>query len=438
MEQGGSFNFNSFWSLPEMQSGAPPPLPTSFAFTFPAPQQRQPAEMKPPVHRKTTKALLNRLFREDVELLDRLLSYLEPHDLASLARLNRLINGELRAYSRRMFSVNRVLSPFFKDSDSFREMQARTGTIISGSAALQLFERTTYTDADLDVYVEYHFALDVAKYLGDREGYTFVPRGPQKPTPEETLEGIAELSHAGHYLGQGIANVLDFSRESKKIQVIVSKRSPIDIILHFHSTCVMNIVTHSTAYSLFPRLTFGDRFSRTFTSEASAPREGPKWTAAHRKYTERGFTFVDAVVGDPIHGRVKRWIGDSSTWTIPLSPELPTVEEDTLSICSFEEVFHQWEGSSIEYDLCESSRLRFVYTSAKYERDTLRAAWKHQLVKPRRYLAKLDRPLCDAMYIYRAAEASAEGNEAQGRPYGLLTFITARRDRFVGDLSDSE
>lgn len=173
--------------------------------------------------------------REDVELLDRLLSYLDPVDLASLACLNRSINSEMRAYSRRIFSITRVLSLFFTDCTSFREMQSRTGTLISGSAALQLFERTTYSNADLDVYVEHHYALEVAAHLAS-EGYAFVPRERQEPTPEETLEDIDELSHAGHYLGQGIANVLDFSRDDKKIQVMVSKRSPIDIILHFHSS----------------------------------------------------------------------------------------------------------------------------------------------------------------------------------------------------------
>lgn len=147
----------------------------------------------------------------------------------------------------------------------------------------------------------------------------------------------------------------------------------------------MNIISHSTAYSLFPRLTFRERVSRTFTSPASAPRPGPKWTAAHKKYTERGFRFLQDIDGDPVHGSIERWIGDSHTWTIPLSPELPHLEEDTLSISSFQEVFNQWHGTSIEYDLCESSRLRFVYTSAKHERATLRSAWNVQLTKPRRY-----------------------------------------------------
>ncbi len=33
-------------------------------------------------------------------------------------------------------------------------MLSNTGTIVSGSTALQLFARTTFNDTDLDVYVE--------------------------------------------------------------------------------------------------------------------------------------------------------------------------------------------------------------------------------------------------------------------------------------------
>ncbi|VDC03936.1 unnamed protein product [Peniophora sp. CBMAI 1063] len=436
-----SFNFDSFLALPVMQSANPPPLPTSFTFTFQGPPRGTQDQVTHPVPRKTTKAWLNRLFREDAELLDRLLSYLEPCDLASLACLNRLINGEMRAYSRRVFSITRVLSPFFKDCDSFREMQSRTGTLISGSTALQVFERTTYTDSDLDLYVEHRYALDVVKHL-DQEGYTFIPRETQALTAEETLEDTEELLHAGHYLGQGIANVLDYSRDDKKIQVIVSKRSPIDIILHFHSTCVMNIISHSTAYSLFPRLTFAKRVSRTFTSLASAPRPGTKWTTARLKYISRGFRFVQALDGDPGHGVIERWIGDARTWTIPLSPELPNLGEDTLPICSFQEVFDRWNGSSIEYDLCESSRLCFVYTSAKHERAILRTAWSIQLTKPRGYSdnpGKLDRSLCDALSIYRAADAVAKTGLNPGRrPLGALTFVTASRGLREFSDSDSE
>ena len=180
-------------------------------------------------------ATTNNTSREDAELLDRLLSCLDPPDLAALACLNRSINSEIRAYSRRAFTIKSVLSPFFADCDSFREMQSRTGTLISGSAALQLFERTTYADADLDIYVEHRYALEVVQFLALCD-YIFTPREGQEHTPEQTLEDMEELLDAGHYLGQGIANVLDFSRNDKKIQVIVAKRSPLDIILHFHSS----------------------------------------------------------------------------------------------------------------------------------------------------------------------------------------------------------
>ena len=41
---------------------------------------------------------------------------------------------------------------YFADPAAFRELQLRTGLIISGSTALQFLDRTTYEGADLDIY----------------------------------------------------------------------------------------------------------------------------------------------------------------------------------------------------------------------------------------------------------------------------------------------
>ncbi|KZV62859.1 hypothetical protein PENSPDRAFT_555480, partial [Peniophora sp. CONT] len=254
---------------------------------------------------------------------DSLLSQLDPHDLATMGRLNRLINSEVRSYFRRTFSVNRVLSPFVKDCDGFRAIQARTGTLVSGSTALQFFKRTVYTGADLDLYVPQHHTLDVATFLCDHEGYTFSPSEAQGRTVKMAMNGLGARRVNDSYIGQGIAGVLDFSRDEKRVQIIVSKRSPIDIILHFHSTAVMNILTHSTAYSLFPRLTFHKKLSRVLASSSSAAKPGPQWTAVRQKYIARGFSFVRILDEDEVRGSSARWIGDARTWTISVSPPLP-------------------------------------------------------------------------------------------------------------------
>ncbi|KAF8184150.1 hypothetical protein K438DRAFT_1487164, partial [Mycena galopus ATCC 62051] len=52
------------------------------------------------------------------------------------------------------FDADRLLFPFFgAKARDFREIQAHTGTIISGSMALQFFNRLTWPNSDLDLYV---------------------------------------------------------------------------------------------------------------------------------------------------------------------------------------------------------------------------------------------------------------------------------------------
>ena len=191
--------------------------------------------------------MLNTRSREDVELLDRFFSYLSPRDLAALALVNRNISAEARGHVRRAIAmVDRVLSPFFRDVDGFRAMQARTGTLVSGSTALQLLDRTTYANSDLDLYVDHRFADDVVRYLLEQEEYVFERREHQDTNAIRELDNLVQVENiygimepapalAG-YLGRGIRTVLDFTRGDKKIQLITSKKSPLDIILLFHSS----------------------------------------------------------------------------------------------------------------------------------------------------------------------------------------------------------
>ncbi|KAM5540929.1 hypothetical protein V8D89_005573 [Ganoderma adspersum] len=67
----------------------------------------------------------------------------------------------------------------------------------------------------------------------------------------------------------------------RSVQVIVLWVSPLHSILAFHSTCVMNIITYNTAFSLYPYATFNRRESLTLDMKMH-PAEDP--------ITERGWT----------------------------------------------------------------------------------------------------------------------------------------------------
>ena len=51
------------------------------------------------------------------------------------------------------YIINNHLSRFFPDPIVFRSLQARTANLVSGSNALQFSDRTSYEEADTDVYV---------------------------------------------------------------------------------------------------------------------------------------------------------------------------------------------------------------------------------------------------------------------------------------------
>ncbi|KAF7333505.1 DUF607-domain-containing protein [Mycena venus] len=224
------------------------------------------------------------------------------------------------------FSLPRLLSPFFGDAtkvQQFRQMQSRTGTIISGSTALQFFNRLTWTDSDLDIYVPRVSAALAVIFIMEN-GYTYNPRKSQDKNVSAQLS-VSVSDRPPSYLGRGIADVLDFHKGERKIQVIVATTTPLEIILSFHSTCVMNIITHDNAFALYPRSTF-------ITNEALVVETvGAGQEAGRQKYIDRGWQMIRSPSVDcrsELGVRLVRWVGDHFTWTIPLPP-LPVETADT-------------------------------------------------------------------------------------------------------------
>lgn len=107
-----------------------------------------------------------------------------------------------------------------------------------------------------------------------------------------------------------------------KIQIIYTRDTPLQAIIGFHQTVVMNIISRDFAYSLFPDLNFIKRGAYDInyvndTHERTTDDEDPK-----AKYTRRGWKceqFVEK--GDTKNTRSltgARKIGDSYTWTMAL------------------------------------------------------------------------------------------------------------------------
>ena len=183
--------------------------------------------------------LLGMMSDKDILLLD----YCSARSLVSLRRTCTTFKTAVDMYITQRFNVDRILTRYFTDPKSFRYLQACTGTLISGSSALQFFDRSFYPHSDLDLYVSKVWGPRVGHFLS-QEGYSFVPGQHQHPTFDSAvIESEAQTNAAVHVYGnfKGIAGVYTFEKIGKdgdtlKVQIMFAARTPIEVILRFHSS----------------------------------------------------------------------------------------------------------------------------------------------------------------------------------------------------------
>jgi hypothetical protein len=157
---------------------------------------------------------------------------------------------------RRTFFLERILERFFTPPEIyyFRVLQSQTQMFISGSTALQFFDRSLYPDSDLDIYVEHRSRQTIVAWLRGI-GYEFKPRQIRNSNVTFSLEeemGVTvepyctggspsapffEPEITG-YFGRGVTNVYNFFKYNpeRKIQLITSNQSPLEVVLNFHSS----------------------------------------------------------------------------------------------------------------------------------------------------------------------------------------------------------
>lgn len=136
--------------------------------------------------------------------------------------------------------------------------------------------------------------------------------------------------------------------------------------------CVMNVITHSMAYSLYPYATFQQRRSLVCGSG------GIKREEARDKYQERGWRMEQHI--DILETRDRRsdfkvgrrWVGDARCWKIPLTPPLssnPQAEgliRDRITSNSWG-ITHSLRKSKMVFLQPDASGLRFEYVCADAE-----------------------------------------------------------------------
>ncbi|THU77926.1 hypothetical protein K435DRAFT_611246, partial [Dendrothele bispora CBS 962.96] len=170
----------------------------------------------------------------------------------------------------------------------FFNMQEDTGVVISGSSVLQFFTGCQW-ESDLDLYVLLTGCRSAGMFILSCN-YRFVPRSDQDSDFTVAMDDVFISSVAigapSDYDAHGIVTVFNFKRGNKTIQLVACRSSIVEVILGFHSTCVMNLATRDYAISLFP---FASLVSQVSLVNTAAEIDASK---ALTKYTERGWSML--------------------------------------------------------------------------------------------------------------------------------------------------
>lgn len=203
--------------------------------------------------RPTARARSLRQVFSSASIYDLILCYLSPRTLVWLSRTCRMIHGAVTRFFQHAYNINRHLSRYFPDPLQFRSLQARTGLVISGSNALQFFDRTFYYESDLDLYAHPGHIYELMEWL-ESAGYSFEPSQHQEDDwhnhvsadwdgteirfPRAPADGLDRPWYPE------IAAVYTFKRfivmygetAELKVQVIETICNPIKTIIKFHSS----------------------------------------------------------------------------------------------------------------------------------------------------------------------------------------------------------
>ncbi|RYP70459.1 hypothetical protein DL769_004948 [Monosporascus sp. CRB-8-3] len=202
-------------------------------------------------------------------------------------------------------------------------MLGRSNALISGSFALQFFERVVWPESDLDIMIpEGHGLEEMAGFLIDKEGYRL-------DSETETTVKVA----ADHYPSLDVTKCQTYLSEAtgtgsnqaseRKVQLVVTSGPPVQAILRgYYTTAVINFISWNKAYSVFPRATF--LLHETVPLKSVRDSYGPRYV----KLSKRGWRLrTEAVYSSGADNEQPlgylrrdgdRRIGDRDTWMIRL------------------------------------------------------------------------------------------------------------------------
>ena len=182
---------------------------------------------------------------------------------------------------------------------------AQSGAIISGSAALVMFQPQIKKPNNIDFYVPPRGLAQLLKFVL-AHGYKLAV-----PVPRE--EG---------YL-PNIVLKLVHPVSASLIDIVVSAKNAVEEVTKFHSTVVMNYVTYYGVVSLYP--------SWTMSGVGTIVGKMDEKNRCIRKYRDCGYTMVNdpsllpmGKQGQGLELQAKRSMFDEETFFIPFDDVAPT------------------------------------------------------------------------------------------------------------------
>jgi len=159
-------------------------------------------------------------------------------------------------------SIDAALARFVKYPAHLRKLLSETNAVISGSFAVQFFLNETWSDSDLDIDV----GADPNPGLNDELQWT---NAQKLVNYLEQIEGYDCAKEVGNYAARKEIEVVksffgppynSAFYNSPQIQLVLLKTRPVTHILtHYYATHILNFITGTTAYCIFPELTLAKK-----------------------------------------------------------------------------------------------------------------------------------------------------------------------------------
>ena len=208
------------------------------------------------------------------DVYDRINSMIPPCGSIMLSQTCHAANNARASLTGHAFNINHYLRHFFQNPLEFGTIQAETGTIISGSSALQFFDREIFEDSDLDLYLHPGHLERIGAWLMKSKGYIYITEDPNVPvTEQQTLHRFQAFKTASmlidclilypslvfspdihcpglevpsspsvpYFPTDVIKGCMTFvhnmgSHNQRLVQLMVTDYNPLDAILQFHSS----------------------------------------------------------------------------------------------------------------------------------------------------------------------------------------------------------